>query len=459
MSVGVTCLKISSWCLVPSFLVDRRTPSLDTVPTDLLSAARGAAGDLLKPAVVGAVRDLRRPRVAAAPSTVPRSMFDPTLPASIADPFADLAKLREHPVWVNEHLGVWMLARHEDVHAATRDNVTFTSRDGVTLRSFETSAVIFADPPDHTRLRHIAAPMFNKREVGNLASGIRELAADGVAELKAGQVVDLVSALTIPMPVTVIAQLLGIPREQWPGFRALSEHFANILGPRTAGEMVGLVGTALPAYVKFRSMIAGELRRRATEPADDLLTMLHNAMRDGDLSEQEAFFYALILLVAGNETTTNLLGILLLKMARDPELFAELKADRSLLPAATEEMARWGSPVQWVTRTITRDHPVGSVVMPRGARVALFYAAANRDPDKFPDPDRFDLHRKPTGHLAFGQGLHFCLGAHLARLEVITAVDQLLDEVDSLELAGPVRWSTTPSLRGPVSLPVRVKRA
>lgn len=429
------------------------------MPTDLLSAARGAAGDLLKPAVVGAIRDLRRPRVRSAPSNVPRTTFDPTLPESIADPFADLAELRQRPVWVNEHLGVWMLARHADVHAATRDNATFTSRDGVTLRSFETSAVIFVDPPDHTRLRHIAAPMFSKREVGSLAAGIRDLAADGVAALKAGEVVDLVSALTIPMPVNVIAQLLGIPHEQWPSFRALSDHFANIGGPRTAGEMVGLVGTALPAYVKFRSMIAGELQRRATEPADDLLTGLHAAMENGDLSEPEAFFYTLILLVAGNETTTNLLGMLLLKMARDPELFAELKADRGLIPAATEEMARWGSPVQWVTRTLTRDHPVGGAVIPRGARVALFYAAANRDPEKFADPDRFDIHRKPTGHLAFGQGLHFCLGAHLARLEVVTAVNQLLDEVDSLELAGPVRWSTTPSLRGPVSLPVRVKRA
>jgi cytochrome P450 len=181
-------------------------------------------------------------------------------------------------------------------------------------------------------------------------------------------------------------------------------------------------------------------------------------MAAGDLSDHEAFLYVLVLLVAGNETTTNLLGVLLVQLAQDPELFADLKADRSLLPAAVEETARWGSPVQWVTRTATTDYRVEDVVIPRGAKTLVFYASANRDPAKFGDPDRFDIHRNTTGHLAFGHGLHFCLGAHLARLEAVTAIDCLLDEVDGLELAGPVRWSTTPSLRGPISVPLRLNR-
>jgi cytochrome P450 len=200
------------------------------------------------------------------------------------------------------------------------------------------------------------------------------------------------------------------------------------------------------------------MRRRVDQPVDDLLSWLQQAQAAGQLNDHEAFNYALMLLIAGNETTTNLMGMLLIKLAQDPELFAELKNDRSLLPAAVEETARWGSPVQWVTRTLTAPYRVGDTEIPQRARALLLYNSANRDPAKFDDPDRFDIHRSTTGHLAFGQGLHFCLGAHLARLEVITAIDQLLDEIDGLEIAGPVKWGTTPSLQGPASVPLRIVR-
>lgn len=427
-------------------------------PLSLISAARGSVGDLLKPALTGSLRDARRPRVNAAPPAVPRTDFDPTLPENIANPYPELQRLREHPVVVNEELGVWMMGRYADVHAAARDNDTLTSRDGVLLRSFPAQVVVFADPPDHTRLRQVAAPMFNKRAVREMTSDIRDLAIEGVAALGRGEIVDAVSALAIPLPINVIATMLGVPRDQWPGFRAISDHFAQIFSPRSAVDFLKLIGTGLPAYVRFRSFVEAEMRSRAIEPANDLITRLGAAEAAGDLSDTEALLYSLILLVAGNETTTNLLGMLLLKLAQDPELFAELKEDRSLLPAAVEETARWGSPVQWVTRTLTAPYRVGDVVIPKDSRVVLFLASANRDPAKFPDPDRFDVHRDTTGHLAFGHGLHFCLGAQLARLEAITAIDQLLDEVDGVELAGPVRWATTPSLQGPASLPVRIRR-
>ncbi len=423
----------------------------------VLAAARGSVTDLLKPAATGAYRDLRRPKSRTALAAVPRTTFDPTLPENIANPYPALAQLREHPVVVNEELGVWMLGRYDDVHAAARDNTTFSSTDGILLRSFGASAVLFAQPPDHTRLRRVAAPMFNKRAVGDLTSDIRELAAAGIAPLRTGQAVDLVTSLTIPMPINVIAKMLGIPPHQWSDFRSMSEHFAGIFGPRTTAEIVRVLGTGLPAYARFRVLIAAEMNRRAAEPTGDLLTRLQCARAAGELSETEAFVYAFLLLVAGNETTTNLLGILLLRLAEDPDLFAELKADRSLIPAAVEEAARWGSPVQWVGRTLTTSHRIGDTVIPRGARTLLFYSSANRDPAKFADPDKFDIHRDNTGHLAFGHGLHFCLGAHLARLEVATAVDELLEQIDGMELAGPVRWAITPSLQGPASLPVRIR--
>jgi len=326
------------------------------------------------------------------------------------------------------------------------------------LRWFVASVVLTTDPPDHTRLRHIAAPMFSKRAVQTLARDIRELAAESVAKLTNGDVVDLVAALTIPMPINVIARILGIPQDQWPAFRKVSDQFAQMFAPRSAPEVARLMGSIVPAYVQMRSFVDREMRRRDSEPADDLLSRLRAATAAGELTDDEAFMYALILLVAGNETTTNLLGMLLVRLAEDPGLFAELKADRSLLPAAVEEAARWGSPVQWVTRTATSPYQIGGTVIPKGAKTVLFYASANRDPEKFADPNRFDIHRDTAGHLAFGHGLHFCLGAHLARLEAITAVDHLLDEVDGLELAGPVRWGTTPSLQGPASVPLRVRR-
>jgi len=436
------------------------------MPTDvitatpaLLAAARGSVTDLLKPAAAGAYRDLRRPKSRSAANTVPRTTFDPTLPDNIANPYPALAELREHPVVVNEELGVWMLGRYADVHAAARDNTTFSSTDGILLRSFGASAVVFAQPPDHTRLRRVASPMFNKRAVADLTSEIRELAAVGIAPLHTGEVVDLVQSLTIPMPINVIAKMLGIPRGRWADFRSMSEHFAGIFGPRTTAEIMRVLGTGLPAYVRFRALIAAEMNKRSATPADDLLTRFQEARAADELSETEAFVYAFLLLVAGNETTTNLLGMLLLRMAIDHELFAELKADRSLIPAAVEETARWGSPVQWVGRTLTTTHQVGDTVIPRGARTLLFYSSANRDPEKFANPDAFDIHRDTSGHLAFGHGLHFCLGAHLARLEVTTAIDELLEEVDGMELAGLVGWATTPSLQGPASLPVRLRRS
>jgi len=435
------------------------TAVIGATPAALLAATRGSVTDLLKPAATGAYRDLRRPKSRTAPAPVPRTTFDPTVPDNIANPYPALAQIRQHRVVVNEELGVWMLGRYDDVHAAARDSAAFSSTDGILLRSFGASAVIFAQPPDHTRLRRVAAPMFNKRTVAALTSDIRELAEAGIAPLRTGDVVDLVQSLTIPMPINVIARMLGIPRGTWAEFRSMSEHFAGIFGPRTTAEIIGVIGTGLPAYVRFRVLIAAEMTKRAIEPADDLLTRLQTARAAGELSETEAFVYAFLLLVAGNETTTNLLGMLLLRMAEDPGLFADLKADRSLIPAAVEETARWGSPVQWVSRTLTTTRRIGDTVIPRGARTLLFYSSANRDPEKFVNADTFDIHRNTTGHLAFGHGLHFCLGAHLARLEVATAVEQLLEQVDGMELAGPVKWATTPSLQGPASLPVRVRRS
>lgn len=427
-------------------------------PRAAAAAARTAVTDLGRILAVGTYRDLRRPRARRAPRSLPRTTFDPTLPENIANPHREFERIREHPVVVNERLDVWMLGRYDDVHAAARDNQTFSSASGIMLRSTPAPAMLVTDPPDHQRLRRVTQPMFSKNSVAAMTSEIRALAAEGVNELAGGAVVDMVPALTIPMPVNVIAHILGVPRARWDQFRAISDRFSEIFGPRSGSEVARLVAGALPAYIGYRSFVAAELKRRTGRTGTELLDRLSAALDNGKITDQEAFFYAVLILVAGNETTTNLLGMALIRLAQDPDLFAELRADRTLLPAAVEETARWGSPVQWVTRTLTTAYQVGDTEIPRGARVVLFYASANRDPRKFANPDRFDLHRSTAGHLAFGHGIHFCLGAHLARLEVATALDHLLDRVDGLEIAGPVRWGTTPSLQGPVSVPLRARR-
>lgn len=432
---------------------------LRPTPRTVAAVAQRTVTELGGPLVTGAYRDLRRPRVRRAPRSVARTDFDPTEPASIADPYPDFERIRHERVVVNEKLNVWMLSRHADVHAAARDTKRFSSASGIMLRATPGPAMIVTDPPDHDRLRKVTQPMFSKKAVGAVTEEIRALAAGGVARLRGGDVVDLVTELTIPMPVNVIAHLLGVPRDRWGQFRAVSDEFAEIFSPRSFLEVLALARAVLPAFIGYRDFVAGEMQRRAGRQGEALLDRLAAAVEAAEISDTEAFFYAVLLLVAGNETTTNLLGMLLMRLSQDQQLFDELRADRALLPAAVEETARWGSPVQWVARTVTVDAPIGDVVIPRGSRVVLFYSSANRDPAKFPDPDRFDVHRETAGHLAFGHGIHFCLGAHLARLEVITAIDHLLDEVDGLELAGPVRWGTTPSLQGPASLPMRARRA
>lgn len=423
-----------------------------------LSAARKSVPDIWRTAAIGMYRDARRPRSRSAPASVPRTMFDPTHADKIANPYPDLERIREHPVVVNERLGVWMLGRYNDVHAAVRENTVLSSRDGIALQSFVVSSVLTAEPPNHTRLRRVTSPLFSKRAVQIQTSDIRDLTREALRPMQTGAVVDIVPALTIPMPIAVIARVLGVPRSQWTKFKEVSDTVASAaFAAGNVSEAARRLPGVLQTYLWLRSFLDSEIRRRTNTAADDLLNQFQLAIESGDLADQEAFVYTVLLLIAGNETTTNLLGMLLIKLAEDHELFLQLQADRSLIPGAVEEMLRWGAPEQWVTRVATAPYAIGNTVIPTGGKVVLFYASANRDPAKFPDPDRFDIHRDTTGHLGFGHGLHFCLGAHLARLETVTAINCLLDEVDGLELAGPVRWGTNPSLQGPVSLPLRLR--
>ena len=236
------------------------TDLLRPQPRAIFAATCNSVTDLWRPVATGAYRDLRRPQPHSAAASVPRTTFDPRLAHNIANPYPELKRIREHPVMINERLGVWMIGRYDDIHTAVRNSETFSSRDGIMLRSFVASMVIFADPPDHTRLRQIVAPLFSKRAIQTQKAGIRELAREAVAALNNGDVVDMVPAVTIPMPINVITKILGIPREQWPAFRAVSDKFAQVFSPRSLQEIVRLMGSAMQAYVRLRSFVDAELR-------------------------------------------------------------------------------------------------------------------------------------------------------------------------------------------------------
>jgi cytochrome P450 len=403
----------------------------------------------------GAVRDMRRARVASAASSVPRTSFDPTVPDTIRDPFPAMEKLREHPVHVNEKLNVWMMARHEEVTAAARAHDVLSSGSGILLRSTVLPSVVTTDDPDHARLRRVTAPYFTPSAMRRLEGSLAQFVDPSIDALARGEVVDMVPALTVPLPVSAIALLLGIDRSRWRDFRVWSNGVTALFGARSLGGVTFTVGHALPGILSLRNLILDELRQRRTADRDDVLSGLSKALSSGEMTTVEALSAALLVLVAGNETTTNLLGIMLIQLAGDPDLYARLRSDRALIPAAIEEALRWGSPVQWVTRTALVPYRIADAIIPARSRVVLFYAGANRDPRRFNDPDRFDVERKPLGHTGFGHGAHFCMGAHLARLEVAVALNGLFDRIAGLEMAGPVAWTTTPSLSGPTSLPVR----
>jgi beta-dihydromenaquinone-9 omega-hydroxylase len=255
----------------------------------------------------------------------------------------------------------------------------------------------------------------------------------------------------------VIAKLLGVPESDFADFRRWSDNLvkAFALSPKLGGairDSADVLGSA----IKLNAYMSGQFERLRAEPGDDVLSGLIASSDEGDLTADELFWFSLMLLVAGNETTSNLLGTMALAFAEHPEQYARVREEPDLVPSAVEEALRHGSPIQGLYRTATADHPVGDAYVPAGGRVLLLYAAANRDPRHYTDPDTFDVTRNPTDHVGFGFGIHFCLGAHLARLEGQVVLHELIRRVRTIELAGDPVWNNNASVRGLTRLPVRL---
>ena len=391
------------------------------------------------------------------------AVFNPFLPSFQTDPYPHYAALRaSEPVHFSAALQAWVLTAYEDCALALRDDETFSSSADTASgqlaavlqqqrRQFplgETPTVLNSDPPVHTRLRTLLNRAFTPRAIEGLRPRIEEIAASLLADAGASPGrFDVAASFAQPLPIIVIAELLGVPPEDRDRFKRWSVAIArmtNVLNPPAVLEAAREATSELIAYMD------GVVAQRRRAPGADILTALAVAEEDGErLSHDELLAFSILLLLAGHETTSNLIGNGLLALAARPELAARLQADRSLLPAAVEELLRYDSSVQGVVRFARRQTELRGRTIEQGAVLLPLVGAANRDPAQFSDPDELDIERSPNRHLSFGRGIHFCLGAPLARLEGEIAFAALLDRFPEPRVAeGGVERNSTLLLRG-----------
>jgi len=381
-------------------------------------------------------------------------LLDPALYAE-GDPFTLYAALRHTaPVsWVeHEGGGFWAVATHREVSSIGADPVRFCSSRGILVEEIGTSydappTMMHTDPPQHTRYRRLVQPGFKPSMVRQMEAGVTDKARALVDAIEPGQPVDIVHALAVPYPLQVICELLGVDGAQWPRFFEWSE--AVIPGESEQSEEQR---DALRLEM-WEYLIAVAEERRAA-PADDLVSVLATvgadpASESERLSEPELAMFLIQLLVAGNETTRNLISGGLVALSEQPAQWAALRADRSLVPAAVEELLRWTTPVISFLRTATEPVTVRGQAVAAGDPVLLLYASANRDEEVFgPDAGELQIDRNPNPHVSFGFGPHFCLGAPLARLEARVVLERLLDRFETLTPAGPVERTASPVIAG-----------
>ena len=347
--------------------------------------------------------------------------------------------------------GSWVLTRFDDVYGVLRDHETFSSARGISpgINGGGGTLMITSDPPRHTHLRGVVNKAFTPQRVAALRPRIQQI----VDELLAGvgnESVDAVALLTYPLPVIVIAGLLGIPPTDRERFKRWSSAVVGFTD-------TGMRGDNTLAVMEMMQYFAGVIAQRRTALGDDLISAIVAATIDGErLSDRELLAFCLLLLVAGNETTTNLIGNMLNVLVERPDLWTALRDNRALVPAAVEETLRYDSPVLLLWRTATRPVEIRGTPIAENEKVMVVYAAANRDPDAFPEPDEFRLDRGLSRHVAFGYGIHYCLGAPLARLEAEVALNELLDRFARVERGdGPGERLGSGILRGFKRLPLR----
>lgn len=374
--------------------------------------------------------------------------------------------LDTHPVYLDDNQ-LWQVFSYADVTRILSDPATFSSDTTVVFKSpqpdldlFDKGNLVTKDPPRHRKLRTLVNQVFTPRVVAALAPRITEVTTSLLDAVDGADRFDLVDALAYPLPITVIAELLGVPAQDQPRFRAWAEVlFDQQTVDATTVPTEELVNAIAPTMREMNEYLLAHIQRRRQQPADDLIGKLTAAEVDGErLADEEIVGFAGLLLLAGHVTTTALLGNAVLCFDRHPEAAAAVRADRKLVPAAIEEVLRFRSPFPRLGRVTTTGTEIGGHSVPAGQLVIPWVAAANRDAARFPEPDRFDIHRTITGHLAFGHGIHFCIGAPLARLEAKIALDILLERYREIavDVAGPIEFHNPWQMISVKRLPVLV---
>jgi cytochrome P450 len=423
------------------------------------------AGSLVKPlgnaARINAVSGIRtRWHGHRSPIGAQTTAYDPLDPATAAQPHEAYRRLhRGARVHYNPKRSIWILTRLDDVRAAARADTALSSADGVTRTKFSLPILITTDGERHAQMRRQILPAFTKAALDSWRPMIDKLAVELVGDLLDNPGSDAVQRLAVPMPMRLIAHMLGVPDTDIDKFRRWSEAAVQVtdlsLTRRGVNKLAASVSGSQSIYRYFyRQFAAGGLKG-----SDTILGRLLAKNEDGTITEDELFYFAMLLLLAGNETTTNLLGGMFDTLARNPEQFNQIREDPGLIPMAIEEQLRFSSPVQNLYRTARGDYPVGDFTVPAGARVLLSFGAANRDPQVFDNPDVYRVDRNPSQHIAFGFGAHLCLGAQLTRMEAQAVLRELVTRASRVELVGETRWSTNSSLRGPAQLRVKLKQA
>jgi cytochrome P450 len=411
------------------------------------------------------------------PGNAPRPVFDPFDPDWSKNPFPLYERLRrEAPIHRND-LGFWVVARHEDCLAILRDkrsssdslNVAtermpegfrrpIAEDDPVARVMIEMRPFLFRDPPDHTRLRGLVVKAFTPKVIDALRARTQEVVDELLDAALAKDEVDLIEEFAYPLPVRVICDLLGVPLEDQDRFKGWSHVLARGLDPDflLTKEVIAERGEAVGQFAGYFFELLSERRQH---PGDDLLSRLAQVEDGGTvLSGPELLSTCILLLVAGHETTVNLISGGTLALLRHPDQFERFRSDPSVTRSGVEEMLRFVSPVQLTGRAFTEDCEFGGVELAKGDFAMLLLASANHDPDQFEEPERFDVARTPNNHLGFGFGIHHCLGAPLARMEAQAALTSLVARAPHLALAvDEVTYSNNVVLRGMESLPVTMR--